>query len=141
MFLLSALTLFFRISIWKSMSEWTIPSTIRMFLKKWKLVKKCPTYVRVKNSKKWPFLCNKIMKSSHFTSEMSLTIQTKFLWVNVTIWHWVSWNIPKIKDFRGYHPSFGTYFNFGIFGCFYWAPWAYFFLMSWVWLYIPSKCE
>ena len=123
MFLLS-----FRISIWKSMSEWkwTIPSTIRMFFKKWKLVKKCPIYVRVKNCKKWPFLCKKIMKSSYFTSEMSLTIQTGFLWVNVTIWHWVCLNIPKTKEFSGYHPSSGTYFNFGIFGCFYWAPWPYF---------------
>ena len=44
----------------------------------------------------------------------------------MTIWHWVCSNIPKNKDFRGYHPSFGTYFNFRIFGCFYWAPWPYF---------------
>ena len=52
----------------------------------------------------WPFLSKRSWK---------VTIQTKFLWVKVTIWHWVCWKFPKTKEFRGHNPSFGTYFNFG----------------------------
>ena len=112
------------------MSEWTIQSTIRLFFEKWNSVKKCPRYVWIQKCPKMAFFSAKnqeILKMSHFyLNELSLTIRTGFLWVNVTIWHWVCSNIPKIKDFRGYHPSFGTYFNFRIFGCFYWAPRPYF---------------
>ena len=104
--------LIFRISLWKSMSEWTIQSTIRLFFEKWNSVKKCPRYVWIQKSPKMAFFSAKnqeILKMSHFyLNELSLTIRTGFLWVNVTIWHWVCSNIPKIKDFRGYHPSFGN---------------------------------
>ena len=101
------------------MSEWTIQSTIRLFFEKWNSVKKCPRYVWIQKCPKMAFFSAKnqeIMKSSHFfLNELSLTIRTGFLWVIVTIWHWVCSNIPKIKDFRGYHPLFGTYFNFHAF--------------------------
>ena len=82
------------------------------FLKNEIRLKNAQDMYEYKNVRKMAFFSAKnqeILKMSHFyLNELSLTIRTGFLWVNVTIWHWVCSNIPKIKDFRGYHPSFGN---------------------------------
>ena len=94
-------------------NEW-VDNTVnyQIMFEKWNSVKKCSRYVWIQKCPKMAFFSAKnqeIMKSSHFfLNELSLTIRTGFLWVIVTIWHWVCSNIPKIKDFRGYHPSFGN---------------------------------
>ena len=61
------------------------------------------TFWKMKISYKMPKMCKitkvtknqEIMKSNHFLNELSLTICTGFLWVSVTIWHWVCSNIQK----------------------------------------------